>query len=750
MATPTLDPVVVYGSWPPTPPTWGPFGVWDWYWDWYRECGGDWYGRWYDVDEIEDHEPPSATPDPSEAVAAPEPPAPVVAPAPLPSNWGGPALGSGLWNLENNEYHYERPPDVPVPGIDRFFAELLPGINDYYASHYADESRHYRDPASTGGMAASVVNAVVPETSKLLKYVGQLLQSSLDEKAFNALKWMSRKNNFLIQGLFSWNAIQKDIAAGTPPKIAIGSEAALFTFNLLVTGALVGAAGFVGLTATAPAAVAASIIIGVGVAFGSDRFGFKGGVAKLINDALSNVDPMLVDHTSSGDDVSSDHHTPPAGSGFDMSFLPVVYAHMQPSAPSADDGLTQFSDYQIYLAMREIIEHPEAYPEATAILPDILSSIADAIPPEELAGVDQVADDSSLRTPPETVRYVEIEPDNGVKTYVVDDDRSYLFIGDDMSNKMVGGKAINWFMPKTDHGGTNTVIGNPDGYNVLDFSLNETGIDIFIQGNDRVDLRIEVLARLHGVDAGWIEERFLTRDNALQLLRGWFASEELYSGSFAPFSDDIYRNIDYIIGSRHDDIIIGDALGGMTVTGGAGNDTFVLHGGGNRVVFNDGDFAAPGSGEITTKFIHGLTTGSEADHFNVQRYLPNYPELRDYFGFHLDPDVLDFSNLDGDVNTDGHQAMRFIGELAFTGHAGELRYVTMDSHGSNVPIQEPDDGYYFSTIVRLEGDRTGDGKADFFIEYTNYLNPSNYNELHSAQVVGNIYPFLDDANLFFG
>lgn len=46
MATPTLDPVVVYGSWPPTPPTWGPFGVWDWYWDWYRECGGDWYGRW--------------------------------------------------------------------------------------------------------------------------------------------------------------------------------------------------------------------------------------------------------------------------------------------------------------------------------------------------------------------------------------------------------------------------------------------------------------------------------------------------------------------------------------------------------------------------------------------------------------------------------------------------------------------------------------------------------------------------------
>lgn len=379
-------------------------------------------------------------------------------------------MESGLWYMEENDmYHYERSLDIPIPGIDKFIVEVLPGIKDYYASHYADESRHYRDPASTGGMAASVVSAVVPETSKLLKYVGQLLQSGLDEKAFNALKWMSRKNNFLIQGLFSWSAIQKDIAAGTPPKIAIGSEAALFTFNLLVTGALVGAAGFVGLTATAPAAVAASIIIGVGVAFGSDRFGFKGWAAKLINDALLNVDAVLVEHPSSVDDASSDHQEPPAGSDLGASSLPSVDTPAQPNAPSADDGLTQFSDYQIYLAMREIIEHPESYPDAAAILPDILSSIADAIPPEDLEGVDPAGAESSLSASSETVRYVEIEPDNGLKTCVVDDDRSYLFIGDDTPNKMVGGKAINWFMPKTDHGGINTVIGNPDGYNVLDF-----------------------------------------------------------------------------------------------------------------------------------------------------------------------------------------------------------------------------------------------------------------------------------------
>lgn len=113
MAVPTLGTITVVGSWPPTPPTLGPFGAWgwEWYWDWYRECEWDWYGTWDGEGfVIEDPEPPSAAPDSSETAAAPEPPAPVAAPAPVPSNWGGPALGSGLWNLENNGYHYEPPP----------------------------------------------------------------------------------------------------------------------------------------------------------------------------------------------------------------------------------------------------------------------------------------------------------------------------------------------------------------------------------------------------------------------------------------------------------------------------------------------------------------------------------------------------------------------------------------------------------------------------------------------------------------
>lgn len=46
---------------------------------------------------------------------------------------------------------------------------------------------------------------------------------------------------------------------------------------------------------------------------------------------------------------------------------------------------------------------------------------------------------------------------------------------------MVGGNAINWFMPKNAYDWSNKVVGNPDGYNVLDFSLNGWGVDIVVK-----------------------------------------------------------------------------------------------------------------------------------------------------------------------------------------------------------------------------------------------------------------------------
>ena len=400
--------------------------------------------------------------------------------------------------------------------------------------------------------------------------------------------------------------------------------------------------------------------------------------------------------------------------------------------------------------MKEIGAHPDDYPDAAVILPAILADVADRIVSGNDPGIEANGTGSVLRTPPEIVHYADIEPENGVKSFVGEDGKSYLFIGDETPSEMVGGNAINWFMPKNAYDWSNKVVGNPDGYNVLDFSLNGWGVDIVVSGNDRMDKWIADRASAFGLKDYDINRHFLTHESALGKLRG-YAPVELKSGSCGEWCQGEYRNIDYVIGSDYDDILVGDVLGGMTFTGRGGNDTFVVHGGGNRIVFNDGDFADPDSGEITTKFIHGLTTVREARDFDLKHYQPAY--LGGYGGLRIEPDVLDFSNLDGDLNTEGHQAMRFIGTGKFTGHAGELRYVTEDHHGLDWPVTHDDEsGWWRASTVSLEGDRTGDGIADFFIEYTNYADPSTPNGYGymMADVIGSNYPYLDSDNFFFG
>ena len=70
------------------------------------------------------------------------------------------------------------------------------------------------------------------------------------------------------------------------------------------------------------------------------------------------------------------------------------------------------------------------------------------------------------------------------------------------------------------------------------------------------------------------------------------------------------------------------------------------------------------------------------------------------------------------------------------------RYVTEDHHGLDWPVTHDDEsGWWRASTVSLEGDRTGDGIADFFIEYTNYADPSTPNGYvyMMADVIGSNY-----------
>ncbi|WP_427029001.1 hypothetical protein [Halomonas sp. H2] len=61
--------------------------------------------------------------------------------------------------------------------------------------------------------------------------------------------------------------------------------------------------------------------------------------------------------------------------------------------------------------------------------------------------------------------------------------------------------------------------------------------------------------------------------------------------------------------------------------GGMGDDIFVIHGGSNCIVFNDGGFITPNEEGITRKEVHGLVTIHESKVFNFRNYVP-------YLGVH--------------------------------------------------------------------------------------------------------------------
>jgi len=113
--------------------------------------------------------------------------------------------------------------------------------------------------------------------------------------------------------------------------------------------------------------------------------------------------------------------------------------------------------------------------------------------------------------------------------------------------------------------------------------------------------------------------------------------------------------------------------------GGGGYDQLVGGDGADNFYFDDGDFS-------------GTTVGT-ADW------------IRDFS--QVDGDQIDLRLTDADTNTAGDQAFNFIGNGAFTGTAGELRYDFVDTTTTQ------------NTLVY--GDTNGDGIADFAIRLSGHV-----------------------------
>lgn len=120
-----------------------------------------------------------------------------------------------------------RGPTVPT----YYIYNLIGQNNGHYYENYEDESRHYVDPESKKGTGDALFNHLIPEVSKLPKYMGELFSSVLTEGQFSALKGAALKNNAITEGMLSWGSVNSEINSGTPPAVAIGTEAARLASN---------------------------------------------------------------------------------------------------------------------------------------------------------------------------------------------------------------------------------------------------------------------------------------------------------------------------------------------------------------------------------------------------------------------------------------------------------------------------------------------------------------------------------------
>ncbi len=147
---------------------------------------------------------------------------------------------------------------------------------------------------------------------------------------------------------------------------------------------------------------------------------------------------------------------------------------------------------------------------------------------------------------------------------------------------------------------------------------------------------------------------------------------------------------DLLKGSRGDDRLIGKG-GGDVLRGGSGGD--VLKGGAGRDKLIGGagrDVMTGGAGADTFDFNSPTETGDTA---------ATRDRITDFS--QTDGDVIDLSGIDADSGAAGNQAFAFIGTAAFSGTAGELRYV---QNGANTIVQADLDGDGAADLqIRLDG-----------------------------------------------
>lgn len=189
--------------------------------------------------------------------------------------------------------------------------------------------------------------------------------------------------------------------------------------------------------------------------------------------------------------------------------------------------------------------------------------------------------------------------------------------------------------------GSNTISGSTD----FAYADNFFGLG----GNDYLD--------------GAAGDDFANGGNGNDTLIGGEGADSLFGGN----------NDDSLDGGNGDDNLSGEA-GNDIVIGGTGADT--VDGGAGTDILYGGDSSGTGDGSIDTFVFETGSSGTGAAR----------DVIRD---FEDGIDIIDLSNVDADISTAQNDALTFIGSAQFSGTAGELRAVVINT---NTIIQMDTDG----------------------------------------------------------
>ena len=162
---------------------------------------------------------------------------------------------------------------------------------------------------------------------------------------------------------------------------------------------------------------------------------------------------------------------------------------------------------------------------------------------------------------------------------------------------------------------------------------------------------------------------------------------------------DVLIAVENLVGSNFTDIISGGNVAN-NISGRGGNDTIVGRGGADTLRGEGGRDRLDGGAGADV-----LTGGAGDDRFIYRETSESTAGIRDTItdfagSGSAGGDLMDLSTIDANANAAGNQSFAFIGQGAFTGAAGQLRYETA---GGNATVQ---------------ADTNGDGTADLVVDLT--------------------------------